>query len=315
MVTSELLLARGAGWPMAVHSMRHALPQMAANLDLEAPCCWSSRRAVLLGSLATATTLSPVDAAVIDEDDSIIEERIFQALESSGTPPDVAIRTLEARGGSQRDQTEGIGAYGSWIGSWEVLYAAGELAPQPTLTDARGVRLALVESRQFVYGPPNAREELKGVGRDGGVSTESLYVSADGATRLLLVRSGSLVKLPDQAYRLELSLSPRTYRLPPATGVERQPAADAGEVIEERLVPAASGTDGARGSSAASLLCDFSYLSERLWISRCGDERALTVLRRSDARALAPPSARPDLTAPCSDTGWGPTMCRRQALF
>ena len=66
-------------------------------------------------------------------------------------------------------------------------------------------------------------------------------------------------------------------------------------------------------NTGGATLKDVLYLSERLWISRSGDDGALTVLQRCDTRALAPPAGRPDLTAPCSDTRG--TLCRTRALI
>ena len=67
--------------------------------------------------------------------------------------------------------------------------------------------------------------------------------------------------------------------------------------------------------AARDVTRDISYLSERLWISRGRD--GATVLQRCDARALAPPPTRPDLSSTCAETGWqsGSGLCRRQALF
>ena len=131
----------------------------------------------LPGSAATVGAVAPED----------LEERLIERLRAGGAaakrlaPADVAaaealMDELERSGGSQLQAAEGIGSWGSWIGAWDVLYcgaacADGPLAPRPAKTD--GAQLRLVGARQYVYGPSNSREDLKGVGRDGGTSTSA----------------------------------------------------------------------------------------------------------------------------------------------
>ena len=277
-----------------------------------------ARRAVVT-SLIAGAMLRPLPGgaatvgAVAPED---LEERLIERLRAGGAaakrlaPADVAaaealMDELERSGGSQLQAAEGIGSWGSWIGAWDVLYcgaacADGPLAPRPAKTD--GAQLRLVGARQYVYGPSNSREDLKGVGRDGGTSTELLYApSLDEAPSLLLARSGSFTKLPAYAFRVEFPQLPRAFELPVETG---------GGAL--RPLPAAE--LGAPAGGAWSR--DISYLSERLWISRSSADGGRRVLLRSDAVPLVPPAERPDLTYMCSDAVFvRGSICRKKALF
>lgn len=221
---------------------------------------------------------------------------------------DALVLKLEALGGSQRSLAEGIGSFElPWLGCWEMLYTAGATPFRSELVDAGGERLALIGARQFVFGPTDARAELRGVSADGGVSLECTYAASGGAsTRLLTASDGSLSKLADFAYRIEYAPA-RTFSFSPSLASPLEAASltplDPGS-LRATLPPPASAYQRV-----------ISYLSPRLWISRSSDGSSLAVMRRCDARALAPPRARLDLTAPCSETGWGRPMCRKQALF
>jgi len=277
------------------------------------------RRAFLAGicSLACSSTCNPrvVRSAPIDE--ASLEGRLIAALQTSSLADAKALVVeLESLGGSQKQLAEGPGSFEiPWIGGWDLLYSdgavAGPLATSPVvLLSGEQVKLRLSATRAFVYGPTSTTEDLKGRGLDGSASIERIYTvepaqplapSAPSARppSILLARSGSITKLPDYAYRIEFRGPARAYAvLGEAAGEELQLPTGA-------LSPAVAATER------------ISYLSERLWLSRgSGDE--LTVLRRSDARALAPPPGRPDLTAPCSDApfpGRTEPLCRQRAMF
>ena len=206
-----------------------------------------------------------------------------------------------------------------WIGCWDVLLAGTGGGFPASLAPGGGATLR--SARQFVYGPPSVRDDLRGVDREGGTSIECTYelAGSDGArpaSRILVASSGSLTKLPSFAYRLEFAQPARAYALPATGGADGDgvAAAAAAEAPPElKELPAAATANLVRSVAGGATRKEISYLSERVWISRSGDGGTATVLARCDARALAPPAGRPDLTAPCSDTRG--TLCRRRALF
>ena len=287
-----------------------------------------SRRAIVLGALASLRprVLSASEFSAADA--QLIEDQLMVALEPGGvgakrSPSELRdleglIAQLERFGGSQKGLTEGPGSYEvPWIGCWDVLFVGGVAGFPASLSDGATLRGA----RQFVYGPPNARDELRGIDRDGGTSIECTVelpapvggaARPDGArpaSRVLLASSGSLTKLPNFAYRLDFAQPARAYALP----TEGDADSDDGVGAALTELPAAAAGSLVHATAGGATLKEISYLSERVWISRSADGGALTVLARCDARALAPPAGRPDLTAPCSDTRG--TLCRRRALI
>jgi len=232
---------------------------------------------------------------------------------------DALIAELERAGGSQIDLAEGIGAFEvPWIGSWEVkLMSDASDFRFASRNGAISTPLRLVSGRLFVFGPPNAREELRGIDSEGGISTEWIYSPLDEGVqsrdRFLIQRTGVLMKLPEYAYRLDFPQPAALFRYDTPSEAASAGSArdDAAPALSQLPVDALSGA--ALRMGAGTTLRRITYLSERLWISRNGDGGALLVLQRSSSRALAPPAGRPDLTAPCSDTRG--TLCRKQPLF
>ena len=259
----------------------------------------------------------------------------FDHLLNHALPPrSSAPQTLAAqlgRGGSQTSLAEGIGAFElPWLGCWDILYAGGGDAFDGLRnTDRR--RLQLTSAKLFINGPPRAGEELEGYGRDGGCSTELTYavpdereggrVGAGSRRRLLVARSGTLVKLPAFAYRLEVAPLAETF-LFDAFSSDDEHRGQVGPALTPLRDVDMLGTlplvaNAARGG--AGTLRDITYLDERVWISRSRDDGALTILQRCGSRAQAPPPTRPDLTGPCSETGWSTRgagrLCRSSQLF
>ena len=292
------------------------------------------RRLVLLGALAAASAPAHARAAITSsgegDAEAATEAALISILDHGGaagtslSSTDAArveglVAQLEKLGGSQRQLAEGIGGFEvPWLGCWDVRYTSGAGAYAVELRDDKRGRLRLVRVRQFVYGPADAKAELSGASIDGSTSLEALYESAAppssddgrGDERLLLVRSGSLSKLPAYSYRLDFAQPAAAYALPAA----------AGRMLTPLPAPAIGGALFTASSASGATLRRITYLSERLWISRGSDDGSVTLLLRcdggdgDDGRALAPPRARPDLTAPCSDSADRP-ICRRQALF
>lgn len=297
-----------------------------------------SRRSAIVTGLAAPLSLlaMPHDAVALlaaddtDEDEEL-EEKLLVAL-TSGTKSeaDRLVRVLEDRGGSQRALTEGPGAFETpWVGAWKVQYAIGDAAAPARLQyRSSGNELRLVASRQFVFGPTNAKEELRGIGTDGGISTEWTYATnaagADAAgERVLIVKSGSLVKLPNFGYHAEYSQPAQYFQYDATSSTTSSAKAPALSPLPADALDTPRDAVGLRGALAtvpAGSLSQISYFSERLWLSRGSKDGALTVLQRCTDRALAPPAARVDLTAPCSETGVendlrGGRLCRKEALF
>ena len=263
----------------------------------------------------------------LEVDVGVVEDRLIQLLQDSeavGAGPLVArsrevdglINDLERTGGSQRDQTDGIGSWGSWIGAWDVLYVGGSpfvggpVGSLRTKLRAGGeeVTLRCVSARQFVYGPQDAAEDLSLKGRDGGTSTELVYAMDDagGGGQILLTRSGAFTKMPGFDFRLDFAQPPRAYRL----------SADADGSDSGLRQMAIATTTGVLYPMGGASLREISYLSERLWISRSNDDGGRVVLLRSDARALVPPAQRPDLTATCAEAIFvRGAVCRTKGLF
>jgi hypothetical protein len=275
------------------------------------------RRDLLLASILAAASVPPHASRAsellppIDEvEDTLIN--LLQAGAPAGTlltraqasKAEMLVAALEADGGEQLLANEGIGSWGSWIGSWDVRYVGqsgfigGPLFPgvtkfQPGQPE---VRPRLRSARQFVFGPTDTAADLRGIGRDGSLSTELTY-ALDGGTELLLTRSGSFTKLPKYAYRTEYVQPARRLLMPGAT-------------------PLAVDTLGVFNPAGGASLREISYLSEKLWISRSNDDGGLLVLQRTDARALAPPEERPDLTATCAEAVFvRGKVCRTTPLF
>ena len=289
-----------------------------------------ARRAFVFGALASLRprVLSAGEPPAADAQQ--LEDQLLAALEPGGvgakrSPSELRaaeglIAQLERLGGTQKALAEGPGSYEvPWIGCWDVLFVGGAAGFPASLAPSGGATLR--GARQFVYGPPSVKDDLRGIDREGGTSIECTYemppgptgaVPPDGArpaSRVLLASSGSLTKLPNFAYRLDFTQPARAYALPTAGG-----AADGDDGVGSLPeLPAAAAGSLIRATAGGATLKEISYLSERVWISRGGDGGALTVLARCNARALAPPAGRPDLTAPCSDTRG--TLCRRRAQF
>jgi hypothetical protein len=309
---------------MRLPSRRAVVGLLAASSCYLGPRC----RAALAGGVApraVATGLADGEA-----DAEALEAQLISLLEAAGTLG-LSLRAQEAMeveqligelanaGGSQREAAEGIGSWGSWIGSWEVLYCRPNFIGGPlSLTRSNA---QLVSARQFVYGPADAAVDLSGVGRDGGISTESLYTLAVGENkmeRLLLSRSGSFTKLPAYDFRVDFTTRAHAYELSSiGLGAQGDPAA-VSALSMPAITPLASPqraldiVDKPEGSS----LRQISYLSERLWISRGGADDGVAVLRRVDAVPLVPPPERPDLTATCAEAVFvRASICRKQALF
>ena len=277
----------------------------------------SPRRTLLLGAAASAFAAIP---AFAEDDEAALEDQLLRVLDSRGLPlsrVDAArveslVSRLETLGGSQRDQAEGIGAYGPWIGCWNsVYYNAGSGTFPYELRGPSGSTLRMVRTRQFIFGPADANEELRGIGRDGSASLEATYEGDNGSQLLLLARTGAFTKLPSTVFRLDYSQRPTSaYTLSTRNG---------GTVATP--LPSAGGSSysalgGGGGGDATRRR--ISYLSERVWISRAVDGGTLTVLQRCDdggeGKALAPPPTRANLGATCADTADRP-VCRREALF
>ena len=291
-----------------------------------------ARRAFVFGALASLRpqVLSAGEPPAADAQE--LEDQLLAALEPGGvgarrSPSELRaaeglIAQLERLGGSQKALAEGLGSYEvPWIGCWDVLFLDGAAGFPASLAPAGGATLR--GARQFVYGPPNVKDDLRGIDREGGTSIECTYEIPPGpggaappdearpASHVLLASSGSLTKLPSFAYRLDFTQPARAYALPSAGGAG---AADGDDgVVSLPELPAAAADSLIRTAVGGATLKQISYLSERVWISRGGDGSALAVLARCNARALAPPAGRPDLTAPCSDTRG--TLCRRRAQF
>ena len=286
-----------------------------------------ARRAFVFGALASLRprVLSAGEPPAADAQQ--LEDQLLAALEPGGvgakrSPPELRaaeglIAQLERLGGTQKALAEGPGSYEvPWIGCWDVLFVGGAAGFPASLAPSGGATLR--GARQFVYGPPSVKDDLRGIDREGGTSIECTYEMPPGpngaappdgarpASRVLLASSGSLTKLPNFAYRLDFTQPARAYALPTAGGADD----GVGSLPE---LPAAAAGSLIRATAGGATLKEISYLSERVWISRGGDGGALTVLARCNARALAPPAGRPDLTAPCSDTRG--TLCRRRAQF
>lgn len=345
---------------LAILAGSHALVPPSARAEMSRRSAIAAGLAGLLarpddavaGTMAAATiTMQQVAAAntASDADDpEALEDKFLAALKSGAkSEADRLARLLEDRGGSQRALAEGPGAFEiPWVGGWNVYASGVAAAPDRLQFKSSGKELRLVASRQFVFGPANAKEELKGIGREGGVSTEWIYAAAactvrcadaddEGTGRVLIVKSGSLVKLPDFGYRAEYSQPAQTFRYDAATlssseaPVLSQLPADVLEAARlsgtnallDLSDPASTKLRGALAMLDVGGLCRISYFSERLWLSRStSSDGALTVLQRSGDRALAPPATRPDLTAPCAETGIekdlrGGPLCRQSALF
>ena len=289
------------------------------------------RRAFVFGALASLRprVLSAGEPPAADAQQ--LEDQLLAALEPGGvgarlSPSELRaaeglIAQLERLGGSQKGLAEGPGSYEvPWIGSWDVLFWGGAAFPA-SLAPTGGATLR--GARQFVYGPPSVKDDLRGIDREGGTSIECTYemppgpggaAAPDGArpaSRVLLASSGSLTKLPNFAYRLDFTQPTRAYALPTAGGAGAADGDDGVGSLPE--LPTAAAGSLIRTAAGGATLKEISYLSERVWISRGGNGGALTVLARCNARALAPPAGRPDLTAPCSDTRG--TLCRRRAQF
>lgn len=289
-----------------------------------------ARRAFVFGALASLRprVLSAGEPPAADAQQ--LEDQLLAALEPGGvgakrSPSELRaaeglIAQLERLGGTQKALAEGPGSYEvPWIGCWDVLFVGGAAGFPASLAPSGGATLR--GARQFVYGPPSVKDDLRGIDREGGTSIECTYEMPPGpngaappdgarpASRVLLASSGSLTKLPNFAYRLDFTQPARAYALPTAGG-----AADGDDGVGSLPeLPAAVAGSLIRATAGGATLKEISYLSERVWISRGGDGGALTVLARCNTRALAPPAGRPDLTAPCSDTRG--TLCRRRAQF
>ena len=285
--------------------------------------CSLSRR-TLVAALATAcSTQSWRRTSRAEEiDAAALEDLLVQKLRADGgaagtllSPTDddtvtSLVSQLERQGGSQLEPAEGIGSWGSWIGSWEIIYAEPSREGSPIVSSKvdTGRPLRLVSAREFVYGPPNAAEDLQGAASNGGASIECLFAQDGGSsagTQLVVSRSGSFTKLSALSYRRDFG----------------------GAAV--RVLPSSTGNAGANAASVATyalaapiepvggiMLGEFTYLSERLWISK-SEGGARTVLLRSDAAPLAPPTARPDLTATCSEAVFSQRaqVCRKTALL
>lgn len=295
------------------------LPQL-----IDEPSLLACTRRAAMHSLLLFSAHASAGQAMAIRDLGDDEERLIEVLQAGGvaganlTPVQMRaceslIRQLEqSGGGSQRDQAEGIGSWGSWIGAWDVLYAAsgpvagGPVSPRKTKLRPSDpdVQLTLVQARQFVFGPSNAADDLRGIPVEGGTSTELTYALApDAAPSLLLTRSGSFTKLADFDYRLDFARPSRLYQL---SGTPPSPA-----------TATAADTLGVLQPAGGAFRRQITYLSERLWISRGADDDALLVLLRSmEAKALVPPSERPDLTSTCAEAVFvRGQVCRKTGLF
>ena len=290
-----------------------------------------SRRGVVAGLLAaTASYRRPHSLSATGVDIDALESRLVSLLEVAGataasnSPPlqDVEVERMISRltsvGGSQREAAEGIGSWGSWIGAWDVLYSRPSFVGGPLgLTQSTA---QLVSARQYVYGPVDAASDLRGVGGDGGISTECVYALAAGEAQpraVVLSRLGSFTKLPAFDFRVDFSARARAYELNAGSAVA---AGDHGRVRaapSPTLTPLASQKAlGVVDKPSGASLREIAYLSERLWISRSGDDGGVVVLQRSEAAPLVPPSERPDLTATCAEAVFvRGAICRKQALF
>ena len=268
-----------------------------------------TRRLILTTTLASTSLFTRPAFSASDD----VEDRLLAMLAGSGSGDvfstsnsyiENLVKTLEKDGGTQHDSCFDEGAFGPWIGAWSIRYA--DSFQGGPLNSLRGMKL--LSARQFVNGPPNAKEELKGKFQDGGIATECVYGEADGRRRILLSRSGSLIKLPAFAYRLDFAKPAAAYEFD-----------ENGDGSPGRLAPLSDASLGLDRLPGGATLREISYLSERVWISRSSDDGALVVAERSDARALAPSTKAnaPDLSSTCAETGWqsGSGLCRRQALF
>lgn len=274
--------------------------------------------------------------AVLDE--GLLEDRLIELLQMGGpggamlsplrvTAIEQTIAQLVSVGGSQKLAAEGIGSWGSWLGSWDILY--GPINPSQGAAQ-------LVSARQFVYGPLDTKADLKGTGRNGGTSTEYLYslptppagTSSSASQHLLVRRTGEFTKLEGYEYRIAFAQPVEAYRLEPGPPAAPTPAGTPVRSPPPTLLTSRAMSDAFGSGAAGELdlmpdgasLRQITYLSERLWISQQemphprGDVRdesrpggstgrgdGVLVLRRSDAAPMLPPADRPDLTSTCAE--------------
>mmetsp|Transcript_114615 Transcript_114615/g.220833 ORF Transcript_114615/g.220833 Transcript_114615/m.220833 type:complete len:428 (-) Transcript_114615:11-1294(-) len=319
-----------------------------------------SRRALLLAALAAGSVAQPLRAETlpaVQGDDSTatqdevqeqvqvtveeeLEETLIQRLQantignilpSSDQEKSVEdlITDLERRGGSLTQLANEPGSLKTpWIGAWDILYAGGKslinspLTFKTSLKDAAGTTFKLVSARQFVNGVVNATAELMGIPGDDGISTEYIYApEKKGPRRVLLARSGSLLKLANFAYKFDFR-KPRTfeYKQPQYSKFEYQlpTATPDGDdldnfVLNPTKLPAKSVSVPRAGAFSGKI----TYLSNRLWISRSSDDGVCTVLRRCNSMALVPSPVKKRIFAACAETGWmsGEGFCRKRAIF
>ena len=264
---------------------------------------------------ALAVTRSQL-LADLGEAELQLEEELQEMLRTSGAPASVSplqaaaidgvIRRLEQMRG--RAQRAGWGQSDSrwdmpFIGAWDVIYTTEQANYAPA-----GAHDRLVTAREWIYGPG-----------EGGGATECVYATSSGlkSGSLLIARTSAVTKLPDEMLRLDVAPAARAYALTYSTREARRlQQADGSWATVEREVQRETPAAGALLASDAQMRqCSprggvrrTTYLSDTVWIERTSTDAApaaaatgsgggvsgggggsVTVLRRTEAEALAPP--------------------------
>ena len=246
-----------------------------------------------LGVAPGAARGTAPDAAGDADDAEILEGALTTLLERGGATgarlsreqaeaAEALVRRLEAVGGSQLEAATGSGEWElPFVGGWDVLYATPSFVGS---LPRRGgdPHLRIESARLYVWGPG-----------EGGVSTECTLQPPDAATTaasaaasgeehgtaldtLVVIRTGSVTNLPARDVRLEFVSAGRVSR-------SSSGGAILGNAAPQDVAGMASFTGGAAVQSST-------FLNERLWVTRSRERGEVTVLRRTDAEALQPPS-------------------------
>ena len=269
------------------------------------PPLWPAAAAAAAPSSGGATRSALVGPAVAADD---LEDELLGMLEAGGvggsglsasqmSATEGTVRELEALGGTQLSAASNEGMWElPFVGGWDVLLAAPAFAGGPLAGGGKGVGgkgvggkgvggkgvggqgvLTIVSARQFIWGPG-----------EGGISTECVYEDpASGVGSLVLLsRIGSVSNLAGTDVRLDFAMPLNANRVSmPADGGGGGGAATVGTALP---------LDTVRGSAAGVMgsLWTTTYLSERMWVMRSPGDGGMTVLRRTDAEAIRPPSKK-----------------------